>query len=567
MIALSRMLTDPVADDTLVSIRGEERLGFSVLRQETATLKNWISKRSEGAIALVDEDGFRFLVGLMAALHAGREVLLLPNDRPETIREISDQDVFVLTEEAYRQAQEGPTGPLAMAPLSFEEASLIILTSGSTGKPKRVRKRLRQLEAEVANLERAWGGAIGDGSVFATVPHKHIYGLLFKILWPLSAGRPFHSRSADYWETVFDAMRCHRITVVSSPSHLTRFPVLDALDPGDHPDLVFSSGAPLPADAAKTCEHILGSCPIEVFGSTETGGVAWRRQTAANAPWSAFDGIEVRSRDDGILEIRSPYLDTGAWSATSDRATFLDDHRFVLTGRADRVVKVEGKRVSLPEIEGLLTKSPWVRDAAALIADDKRSSLAAVVVLTEEGRAILAAEGPFRLSRRLRAELGLKLEPAVCPRRWRFVDEIPTNNQGKRTLEAMRALFDSSKPGETWRDTRHFPIVRSRRSDETGHAFKLFVPRDLFQFRGHFPDWPILPGVAQLDWAVHFAEQALERSLTVREVHNLKFVRTVSPDAVLLLRIEADPASGRIRFEYREGDQPTSFGVLVVEPQ
>ncbi|HRE16020.1 MAG TPA: hypothetical protein PLW86_03000, partial [Rhodocyclaceae bacterium] len=59
--------------------------------------------------------------------------------------------------------------------------TLELFTSGSSGEPKRISKRLIQLEAECRVLESFWGGHIGQAAVLATVPHHHIYGLLFRV--------------------------------------------------------------------------------------------------------------------------------------------------------------------------------------------------------------------------------------------------------------------------------------------------------------------------------------------------------------------------------------------------
>ena len=54
-----------------------------------------------------------------------------------------------------------------------------------------MRKYLAQFETEVAAQEALWGPALGEAAIVATSPHQHIYGLLFRLFWPLAAGRPF----------------------------------------------------------------------------------------------------------------------------------------------------------------------------------------------------------------------------------------------------------------------------------------------------------------------------------------------------------------------------------------
>ena len=67
-------------------------------------------------------------------------------------------------------------------------------TSGTTGEGRWIPKALRHLEDEIETLEAVFGARLPRGArVFATVSHQHIYGLLFRVLWPLGAGRPFHA--------------------------------------------------------------------------------------------------------------------------------------------------------------------------------------------------------------------------------------------------------------------------------------------------------------------------------------------------------------------------------------
>src|SRR3546814_17943637 len=81
--------------------------------------------------------------------------------------------------------------------LDTADCEIQLHTSGTTGKPEAVIKPLRCLEAEVEVLEAVFG-ACGAQSVLATVPAFHIYGLLFRVLWPLSAGRLFESHSVAF---------------------------------------------------------------------------------------------------------------------------------------------------------------------------------------------------------------------------------------------------------------------------------------------------------------------------------------------------------------------------------
>ena len=61
-------------------------------------------------------------------------------------------------------------------------------------------KTLRQLANEVRALEQQWGTALGDAWIIGSVASQHIYGLLFRVLWPLCAGRGFLRRQVPFPE-------------------------------------------------------------------------------------------------------------------------------------------------------------------------------------------------------------------------------------------------------------------------------------------------------------------------------------------------------------------------------
>jgi acyl-coenzyme A synthetase/AMP-(fatty) acid ligase len=374
-----------------------------------------------------------FLAGLLAAAARGKTIVLPAHPQPEYLSEVGCTPGALITDDSFASAKTAqPISDAARDPL------LIFFTSGSTGEPKPVEKNLSRLEAEVAVLDQVWGKETGH--VVATVSHQHIYGLLYRIAWPLLSGRTADDAAATYWEDLTG--RLAGATLVSSPAHLTRLPPrADLFAPP--PKIIFSSGQLLPADSARACIAAFGVPVTEVLGSTETGGIAWRRQTSADEPWTPLPTVSISRGDDGALTVRSAHLQESAPQTTGDTIAFEPDGRFRLLPRGDRVAKVEGKRVSLTRVESALTKLPDIADAAALTLPAANDTLAAVAVLSAAGQARLKKEGAFRLSRNLRIALSASLEPAERPKHWRFVDAIPVNAQGKRVLATLRAMFSS----------------------------------------------------------------------------------------------------------------------------
>ena len=140
---------------------------------------------------------------------------------------------------------------IALRELDLDACALVLFTSGSTGEPAAIRKTLRQLDAEVDALEAAFGALAGDAMVQGTVSHQHIYGLLFRILWPLSARRPFARARLAYAEQL-TALGEQAVVLVASPAHLKRLPdTQDWRSFAQGLRAVFSSGGALPADAAR----------------------------------------------------------------------------------------------------------------------------------------------------------------------------------------------------------------------------------------------------------------------------------------------------------------------------
>jgi acyl-coenzyme A synthetase/AMP-(fatty) acid ligase len=281
--------------------------------------------------------------------------------------------------------------------------------------------------------------------VIATVPHHHLYGLLFRLLWPLCGGRPFAVRGLLEPTAVVAALgRANGGTLVSSPAHLRRWPAYDGLARAGLRRL-FSSGGPLPEETARRVAAETGLPVTEVYGSTEAGGIAWRAREfgpAEGAGWHAFARLEHRVDGLDRLSVRSPATG-GQWLDTGDRARVLADG-FELLGRADGVVKVEDRRLSLAEMERLLVASPLVEEVRLLLLPGRRTRVAAAVVLSAAGRRRLESEGAWAMRQSLRGVLAGRFEEVVLPRHFRYLEGLPRNEMGKVPLVRLEALFEET---------------------------------------------------------------------------------------------------------------------------
>jgi acyl-coenzyme A synthetase/AMP-(fatty) acid ligase len=401
-----------------------------------------------------------------------------------------------------------------------------------------VLKTFRQLDAELISLQAALGDKMAsDAAVFSTVSHQHLYGLLFHILWPLVSGRALVAQRLVYLEQMVTDLGQGACALVSSPAHLKRLP--DRLESLMPVQAVFSSGGPLPWLAAQTVQRVLGVLPVEVFGSTETGGIAWRQRALHADAWQPLPGVQWRVQaGSDVLSVCSPHLpNVQTWYPTQDRVQLQPDGGFSLLGRADQVVKIEEKRVSLTAIEQWLLACPEVHDARVVVLP-KNAGLGVVAVPSNEGQVFLMQDKKI-LNQRLRDRLLQGVERVSLPRRFRYVAALPTNALGKTTQALLVALFRPLLPSVVWR----------LREDNHAQA-DVLISSDLMAFDGHFENAPILPGVALLDWAILWGQTCFHLTADFMRVEALKFQQPVLPQAQLQLNLTWSDITGVLAFVY-----------------
>lgn len=538
-----------------------------------------LEQREGRDFALYLEDSLEFAAALLGAWQAGKTVWLCADTLEASCVALGASVDGFLGEFPAAYAPLTPAadtaGVMLPAPsrdIDADAAVLVVHTSGSTGAAQAIAKRLSQLESEVAVLEQLFGARNGDAAVVATVSHQHIYGLLFKVLWPLCAGRPIVAHSAEYPQQLAVLLAGRDSVLVASPAHLKRLPEQLAWQ-GARSRLraVYSSGGPLALDTARAVAHLLGTAPVEVYGSSETGGVAWRQRGAdGDQAWQAFPNVEWRLAGQELLEVRSPHLPDRDWLRLADRVQARGDGRFELLGRSDRVVKIEEKRISLDRIEAGLQRSPLVDEARVLLcaAAGQREMLAAFVVLAAEGRALLAAEGKLALNRRLRAALAGVAAAVALPRRWRYLEQLPLNAQGKTTHAALLALLapDAAQPQPDAQPERpRQPHLRELERGTHAVRLELAVPPDLLYFDGHFAGAPILPGVVQLDWAIAYGRRYFALPPHFRGVAALKFQHVIQPGDTVQLELLHDAAKGTLNFRYQSSDRQHASGRVLFD--
>lgn len=88
-------------------------------------------------------------------------------------------------------------------------------------------------------------------------------------------------------------------------------------------------------------------------------------------------------------------------------------------------------------------------------------------------------------------------------------------------------------------------------------------PNNLF-FEGHFPNMPILPGVAQVHWVMLLAKEYLSVTFNVHRIEAIKFQRIIQPNSQLTLQL-IDNKCGKLSFSYRTGDVVYGSGRIIYD--
>lgn len=423
--------------------------------RDTAKMRAFVQSKNCGEWILHCNDYWYFLVTFVALLQCKKQVMLTANISSEFIKEmrkpgqefLSDAAAAIDSLGAFSIASviENSALPaeseIRSAPkIVSEETRIHMFTSGSTGKPKDVVQRMKEFEQDNAFIFSKWGDEFLQRKLLATVSQHHIYGFLFTISLPFAAGVPFRRTRIEF-PSEFEKFSDEKYMIIAVPAFLKR--TNDAQ--GENPlplkePFIFTSGGVLLPEVAKRTNEIFGFWPVEVYGSTETSGIAWR-QSKNGLEWTPFDNAEIWQNDLGCLVIKSPYIKNPEGFETADLVEILPDGKFILKGRADSIVKIEEKRVSLAEVENRILQSGFVQDVCVVAMSDRRQYLAAAVAFNEAGKQKFCEQKKFDVNMFFHDYLMQFFENVVIPKKWRFVEKIPCDLQGKHKKQEIQALF------------------------------------------------------------------------------------------------------------------------------
>jgi acyl-coenzyme A synthetase/AMP-(fatty) acid ligase len=314
--------------------------------------------------------------------------------------------------------------PVFSLSCDFKKPFVWLFTGGSTASPRIWSKSALNLFGEALYLKNKFK-INNEDSFFATVSPLHIYGLLFSTLLPFMARSRVVNEIIYFPQEIVTSMKNYATTIfVSSPMHYKSLnsTIISALSLRK----AFSSGGFLEESSSLYFHKQTGVGVTEVYGSTETGGVATRCRTKGESSWTPFGIVRWKIEQEHLC-ISSPFLsndlpgDMEGFFMTGDRAQYDSNNTFVLLGRADSIVKVAGKRVDLKEVEDKIKTLAMVKDAYvfSMPSENGRENEVAALIVANSDKS------------RIRHALLQLLEPAAVPHLILIVDTIPVNAVGK----------------------------------------------------------------------------------------------------------------------------------------
>jgi 3-hydroxymyristoyl/3-hydroxydecanoyl-(acyl carrier protein) dehydratase len=184
-----------------------------------------------------------------------------------------------------------------------------------------------------------------------------------------------------------------------------------------------------------------------------------------------------------------------------------------------------------------------------LLDGERRQEIAAAVELSPLGWAILQGEGGGVLTERLRRKLSESFETVLLPRHFRF-GALPRNSQGKIVLADLLDLFR--------RPAILLDGIAAKLLDrEEGLSAALAVPKSYPRLDGHFLSNPVVPGVAQLHWAMHMARLA-DPAFLPRRVEAAKFHSILRPEVEVRIDVLRHKEGWKFDIETTQGRKVSS---------
>lgn len=253
--------------------------------------------------------------------------------------------------------------------------SFLFFTSGTTGEPIGALKTKENVLNEI-KVQTKLFSKYKIKRVIVTVPFIHFYGSLMGLIYPMVNDIDIILKEHFLPNDLLDLIDENSL-VVTTPLYIKSLNRIN--EKKDLSKSVFlSSTAPLYPEIAKEFNEKFNCNIVQLFGSTETGGIAYKYND--ESLWTPLETVEATLNKENELIIKSPFVSnilyesdfksTNGQIQTFDYVEFFKD-KFKLIGRSSQILKVAGKRYSTIQIENILENTTGITKAVVFVHSQK----------------------------------------------------------------------------------------------------------------------------------------------------------------------------------------------------
>ena len=249
--------------------------------------------------------------------------------------------------------------------------SFLYFTSGTTGFPVGALKTKENILSEIEALTQLLF-KYNIKKVIVTVPFIHFYGFLLGLMYPLINNIDILLKEHFLPNDLLDVIEENSL-IVTTPLYIKALNKITQTKDLNNA-LFLSSTAPLSSDIAKEFNQKFNANILQLFGSTETGGIAYKYND--ETLWNPFKKVQTSVNAHNELKIKSPFIsdilyENGFKQTKSELQTFdyvqMVNNKFSLLGRSSQILKVAGKRYSTVQIENILENHKDINKAVVVV--------------------------------------------------------------------------------------------------------------------------------------------------------------------------------------------------------
>ena len=354
--------------------------------------------------------------------------------------------------------------------VSPDDMAMCIYTSGSTGNPKGVTLNHRAIYEEF--FSEHWN-AIGQYQIHRLTDISPFTFILFYpgFFYCIYAGALFYLNKENELKDLKNfseqILKYQLDSVIGIPSFIEI--LLSAADKENFESIIglYMGGEPLSSEhAAKIFNKLPTVKIINGYGTTETCSMAVCK-VLQNTTSSFTNGIPYRTKifivdeegnelgpnQKGELLIQGKTLSCGYLNRPDDTAKSFIEYRgertyksgdlayrtdngeIVICGRTDDMVKLNGQRIELQEIEQSILKIEAIKQASVILkTNEKENFLVAFIVA-----------GTDISTKAIKGELSKFLPPCMIPSVFVTLDKMPLNKHGKIDKQSLKMMDISFK--------------------------------------------------------------------------------------------------------------------------